>query len=296
MKLFSKVFIFWIVFNLIILQNLQVFAKCSHGYCRNTNEEMFIQNELKFIEDMYAGKHAPQKEAKNNKCPFHISSIAYWFAVVESSTWKSKFAQETNNWHSVKKWSWKYRYNWKQEYWITPWTNYLKYPDPFLSTLDLMYLYKYWYRCKLWYEQVVRYKMWAHIDDHNSQRYYKNLMASIRRYEKKYFWKKSIDDYNYYNPMLYKIQQWVEDSQNKVLITVKETINEWKKVLWIINSRNIIVKAEKKQNLESTIVHKNIRWKMFLIKKNNNIYTYSAKKWIKTFKSLKSATNYLDKL
>lgn len=246
-KIWFNVVILWILFI-----KLPVLAECYQGYCRSSNEEMFLQTELKFISDMYQWKHAPWKESKANKCEYHISSIAYWFSVVECSVWKSKMADETNNRHSVKKWTWKYRYNWKEEFWYLEWSNYLKYPNPFLSTLDYMYLYKYGYLCDLSYEKVVKYKMWAHIDDENSRRYYRNLIASIQKYERKYFSNKEIDDYNYFDQWMYKSSD--ENQAPETQITMNTSKDTEEKVFGRLSSNIKTTSALKNTNIVENII------------------------------------------
>lgn len=160
--------------------------QCYEWYCRENTEEMFIQAERKFLVDMENWKHKQQADS-TNECEYHLSSIAYWFAQIES--WLGKWIVATlyNNWFSIKRWSGKYSYIWIDEYWYSKTSNFLKYPDPFLSALEFMHLYKYWYLCKLWIKSVWIYKMWTFVDDHITKRYHTSLISTINKFEKKYF-------------------------------------------------------------------------------------------------------------
>jgi len=73
----------------------------------------------------------------------------------------------------------------------------MKYPNPILSAVDFMYLFKYAYYCKLSMVNISMYKVWSKAWDANTQRYYNNLLSSVKYFEKKYFgdWQ-TLDDYN----------------------------------------------------------------------------------------------------
>lgn len=235
---------------------------CNNEYCWDNKESMFIQAEIKFIEDMDNGLHKHLNEEKN-KCPYHLSSIAYWFAQIESWLWKWKVAQLYNNWFSIKKWSWKYSYIWEDKFWYSKTSKYLNYPNPFLSVLEFMHIYKYGYLCKLSKNSVGIYKMWTYVDDHNTNRYYTNLINSIEKFEKQYFWNwEKLNNYS-----------------NKSFL---EKLN--------------ILKFNNKEEIFSTefITYTDHNWNLVIIEKENNWYEYIYAIKDKIFLTFKSAIEYID--
>lgn len=278
----QKTLILFFTITLLYLFNITL-AQCFDWLCWESNEELFVQSELKFIKDMYNGNHAPQKESRENDCPYHISSIAYWFAVIESWVWKWKMAQDTNNWYSVKKWSGKYRYNRKEEYGYLPASKYLIYENVMQSTLDFMYLIKYWYNCKLSRPNVYRYKMWAYVDDENSARYYRNLISSIENFEKKYFWNwQKITDYQKASSDLYKsdIIENIFTWSTEILNTASKLTNNSKiQIQKIVSKLQDTKNIDKKEKLHASAntPNNNPKQSEKSTNKNNKIQTSKTK-------------------
>lgn len=194
---------------------------------------MLIAAEQEFRQNMDDGKHEYDLK-QENMCPYHLSSIAYWFAVVESWLWWSNVAHKTNNRFSMKIGSGKYQYVRQDERGKMKYGKYMKYPSPFLSTVDFMYLFKYAYYCKLSMVNISMYKLWTVKNDANTQRYYNSLIGSIKYFEKKYFgdWK-TLDDYNLYKepekkePTISKINFSTNQSKN---ISTLETQSPYTKI------------------------------------------------------------------
>lgn len=249
------------------------FANCTQWLCWNNVQEMFLQAEISFRKDIDTNK---QKHILTpaNKCKYHLSSIAYWFAVVESWLWKGKLAKKRNNRFSVKKWSWKYTYKWIKNRWKTKKTGYLHYPNPYYATLDFMYLYKYWYSCKLWIKSVSWYKLWRFDNSANTKRYHKALLWTINYFENKYFWKwENIFSY-----------------EQKQSIPKKSTIQTITKATKPQQSPN---QKTFNQNIKY-IVHTTPNWKLFVIQHKNNWKKAEFHIQWKIFDALNKVISYLD--
>lgn len=187
MKTHTKKAIILVVTFLWLFFGTTFWKECVENICRTDKESMLIAAEMKFIQDQNKWIHK-FKFSDDNKCKYHISSIAYWYGMIESWLWSSKLSKQTNNIFSIKRWSWKYQYIWKKHFWMLQKSKYLKYPNKILSVLDFMYTYKYWYSCGMWPLTVNVYKTWKTSWDKNSKRYYDNLISSINYFEKKYYW------------------------------------------------------------------------------------------------------------
>lgn len=190
----KTIYIFIAIISVYLL-NI-VFGECYQDYCWEDDNMMLIAAEKEFRKQMEQWEHDHDLK-KSNLCQYHLSSIAYWFAIVESSMWDSKVSDKTNNRFSMRQWSGKYQYQRQSERGKLKWSRYMKYPTPFLSAMDFMYLYKYAYYCKLSMVNISMYKVWNKKWDANTQRYYNSLLSSIKYFEKKFFWNgQTLDDYD----------------------------------------------------------------------------------------------------
>lgn len=122
-------------------------------------ENIFLEAEKQFLEEMHSHKY---KATTDNKCDYRPSAIAYAFSIAEAWFWIDSKGKKSNNWTSLHPWG---TYHYKRDWFSTtknflPWEVIRYYKNPKEWLIDFMYLYKYWYWCKIDLRHIHYYIYW----------------------------------------------------------------------------------------------------------------------------------------
>lgn len=165
-----------ILFLLFGFSSFTFWKDCWQDICWNSPEEMFVKVEEQFNSDAAKWLHGEYSKDKIT-CDNNLSSIAYGFAKSETNLGRKWIWDDTNNWYWIKRWSGKFQVKWQKYMWMDS-QNHLKYPSPFLSTYDFMFLIKYSYKCSLSQNTLFTYVGW---ENHG---YIKNINLFVSYFQK----------------------------------------------------------------------------------------------------------------